>query len=74
MEHCLASSGVKLRGGGGGGGRFWAKPAKIGPTKYCYLNLTDIQVYQITGLNPTFLVANNFVSINGYVSGLTEIN
>ena len=29
--------------------------------KYCHLNLTTMvfEVYQITGLNPTFLTANN---------------
>ena len=39
--------------------------------KYCYLNLTTMvfEVYQITGLNPISLV-----SINGYDSGLAEIN
>ena len=42
--------------------------------KYCYLNLTTMvfEVYQIIGLNPTFLIAK-FVSINGYDSGLAEI-
>ena len=42
--------------------------------KFCYLNLTTVvfEVYQIIGLNPTFLIAK-FVSINGYDSGLEEI-
>ena len=42
-------------------------------TKYCYLNLTTMVfvVYQITSLNPTF---KQFVYINGYDSGLAEIN
>ena len=32
------------------------------------------EIYQITVLNPTFLIAKKFVSINGYDSGLNEIN
>ena len=31
-----------------------------------------LEVYQIIGLNPTFLIAK-FVSINGYDSGLAEL-
>ena len=43
--------------------------------KYCYLNLTTmvVKLYHITGLNPTLIIANN-VSLNGYDSGLAEIN
>ena len=32
------------------------------------------EVNQITGLNPTFLIANNFFSINVYDSELAKIN
>ena len=32
------------------------------------------EVNHITGLNPTFLIANIFFSINGYDSGLAKIN
>ena len=44
--------------------------------KYCYLNFITMvfEVNQITGLNPTFLIANNFFSINVYDSGLAKIN
>ena len=45
--------------------------------KYCYLNLTTMvfDVYQITGLNPTFLIANNlFLNNLFYDSALAEIN
>ena len=43
--------------------------------KYSYLNLISVvfKVYQITGLNPTFLIANN-VSIIVNVSSIAEIN
>ena len=43
--------------------------------KYSYLNLTSVvfKVYQITGLNPTFLIVNN-VSIIVNVSSIAEID
>ena len=42
--------------------------------KYCHLNLTTtvLKAYQITGLNPTFLIANNLFLQMVMTLGLLE--